>query len=468
MPLSIPAELLQNAGLSSSFIAHFCLFFSILLSWTLVCGALFNRLFRLPTIAGHIISGILLGPSLINIAHFPLFAEPITMLDTTTNTIYSLLASDLHLFCILLISSAFTVSFLLWMAGHETDLKDIAQVGGIAVLAGTLGALLPILIIGGVLYYCLPYYTFTTLEATGLGLIFSATSVSIPVAMLYAGHKMHLKSSKATLGAAIVDDIVAVILLSFFFLAAQSGFFADCMRENSPLLLCGHNKTILESLGYLMLSLVILIGIGYYIVRPGIQRLATYQQPSLMAPIATSIMFLYFSFAELFGGLAGITGAYFAGLFHRMGDTQHHAATIIVPFVNTILLPIFLGSIGLQVNIRLLHVFDWILVLILLSLAIISKLAACFISTTLSNALTSSASQNRWTALESYLFGSAMIARGEVGLVIATILHGSHIITADKYVIAIVVILLTTIATPIMLALGFSRLDTVESTPPTP
>lgn len=65
----------------------------------------------------------------------------------------------------------------------------------------------------------------------------------------------------------------------------------------------------------------------------------------------------------------------------------------------------------------------------------------------------------QWSALESYLFGSSMVARGEVGLVIATILNGAHIISPDQYVMSIVVIVLTTIAAPIMLAFGFHQLD---------
>jgi hypothetical protein len=74
-----------------------------------------------------------------------------------------------------------------------------------------------------------------------------------------------------------------------------------------------------------------------------------------------------------------------------------------------------------------------------------------------------SRSKDTWSLLESYIFGAAMVARGEVGLVIATILYGSHIIAQSQYVIAVVVIVLTTIATPIMLAAGFARLEAGES-----
>jgi Kef-type K+ transport system membrane component KefB len=140
-----------------------------------------------------------------------------------------------------------------------------------------------------------------------------------------------------------------------------------------------------------------------------------------------------------------------------MGDHRHAAEKVISPFVNAFLLPIFLGSIGLQLDVRLLNGSDWLLVLLLLVIAIISKLVGCWMATALSNRFAHKDSY-RWTSLDTYLFGSSMVARGEVGLVVSTILFGAGIIQPAHYVIAIVVIVLTTVATPIMLAQGFERL----------
>lgn len=457
MGATIPAPLLQSAGLNAVFVAKFCLFFAAIFAWLLACSTLLERLFHIPVIAGQIIAGILLGPSGIDIANISFFAYPYTVVDSLTSQAYTVLSSDLFVFFIFLISSALTVSYLLWIAGHETDIKDIVKVGPVAVCAGVLGALLPIIIIAGVFYLLVPGYADSVVGLVGLGLIFSATSVSIPVAMLFAAHKMHLKSSKATLGAAIIDDIVAVILLSLFFVSVQSGFWGDIALGAHG----GHGSSLLSSVGYLVAGLAAILGVGYWVIRPFVEWLKTHHSSYFVTPVAHIIMLTYFGFAELFGGLAGITGAYFAGLFHRLGDHKHDAQKIIAPFVNTILLPLFLGSIGLQLNIRILSLFDWVLVLLLLVLAIVSKLVGCFISTGLSNML--SRSKETWSVLESYIFGAAMVARGEVGLVIATILYGSHIIAQSQYVIAVVVIVLTTIATPIMLAAGFSRLEAGES-----
>ena len=207
--LTIPAGLLVTAGLSPAFVAQFALFIALILMWTIAWGKFFKKLCGLPVIAGRIIAGILLGPSLFNISGISFFAQPLLLLDRLTGQLYSLASYDIMLFTVLLISSALTVSYLLWIAGHETDLQDIFSIGPVAVAAGILGALLPIVMIAAPLYYgCCGEWS--AVQAIGMGLIFAATSVSIPVAMLFAYNKMHLKSSKAALGAAVVDDIFEV------------------------------------------------------------------------------------------------------------------------------------------------------------------------------------------------------------------------------------------------------------------
>jgi len=371
-----------------------------------------------------------------------------------TGNIYTIPAAETFIFVIVLLSSSLTVSYLMWIAGHETDVHDIIKIGLTAVSAGFFGAVVPIAMTVGVLHYGLTL-DWSLIQLIGLGLIFSATSVSIPVAMLFTYNKMHLKSSKATLGAAVIDDILAVILLSMFFMSLQSGVFG----EIEGLVMPNHADTLLGALVYMLVSFSVMFLTGYWVIPPLIRWLREQHHSHLIAPVANGVMLIYFAFAELVGGLAGITGAYFAGLFHRMGDTKHHAEKVISPFVNALLLPLFLGSIGLQLNIRLLCLDEWGLVLLLLCVAIISKLLSCWMATASSNLL-GRRSTHRWHPLETYLFGSSMVARGEVGLVIATILHGSGVVTPNQYVIAVVVIVLTTIVAPIMLALGFAQLDT--------
>lgn len=452
---SIPEGVLLSNGLSTAFVAKFSLFIAILLLWTILVGKILKAFVNCPIIAGQIIGGILIGPSFLNILGWDILREPLKVFDVTSHQAYALASSDLFLFFVLLISSALTVSYLLWIAGHETDIRDIFHVGVTATTAGLLGAIMPIGLCIIAAYYMLG--SFSLIQAIAMGLIFSATSVSIPITMLVSQRKMHLKSSKATLGAAIIDDIFSVILLSIFFIAVQAGTFGDF----TGLMHVAHNTTIAEAMVYMLVSFAVIFFTGYFVIPPIVSWLKKHHSSYLLTSFANGSMLLYFSFAELIGGLAGITGAFFAGLFHRIGDNRHQAEKTITPFVRSLLLPLFLGSIGLQVNIMSLNRFQWLSVGVLLGAAILSKMIACACATSLSN-ISGRRITDRWTMLDTYLFGSSMVARGEVGLVISTILRGSQIISADQYVIAIVVIVLTTIMTPLMLAIGFHQLNLIS------
>lgn len=451
--LSIPEGALISSGLNPQFVAHCSLFLAALLLWTTIIGKLLKITFRLPVIAGQIIGGILLGPSFLDIKSLKVFSGPMIAFDWATQELYTIAASDMFVFFVLLLSAVLTVPYLLWIAGHETDIKDILKVGITAVSAGLLGAIIPILMTVIGVYYGLSG-SFTLVQAIGLGLVLSATSVSIPIAMFFAQNKMHLKTSKATLGAAIIDDIAAVIALSVFFIYLQSGAFGTMSNVD-----VGHHAgSLFQAIVYMFISFAVIFFTGYFVIPPVLRLLKRFGLSHLIASAANGVMFLYFSFAELIGGLSGITGAYFAGLFHRMGDDRHQAEKTISPFVNAVLLPLFLGSIGLQVDITLLSGQQWAIVSFLLVIAIVSKLVGCYLATWVSN-ISKRRGKNRWSLLEGFLFGSSMVARGEVGLVIATILHGSWVLSHEVYIMAVVVIVLTTIASPIMLSIGFSVFD---------
>ncbi|MFC1894403.1 cation:proton antiporter [Candidatus Dependentiae bacterium] len=449
---TIYIENLSQNGINATFAAKFTLFISVVLLTTLLVGKLFKRLFKLPIVAGQIIGGIILGPSLINIKNINFFVSPLEFVDVAKHQIYQIASSDLFFFFILLISSALTVAYLLWLAGHETDIADMAKVGLESTLGGILGAILPILIVAFSVFFFLDSgYAFAT--AIGIGIIFSPTSVSIPVAMLISQNKMNLRSSKATMGAAIVDDILAVILFSFFIVMLQGGLLGKihCLK------CVGHSTGIFSSILYMLLSFFMMFLFGRYFIVYITKALRNLRLSHILPTFATIIMLSFFSLSELVGGLAGITGAYFAGFFHRMGDTRHKAVRAISPFVNTVLLPIFLGSIGMQVNITILRPIDWLVVFVILFAAVFSKMIGCNITTLFSN-LFAKDKEKKWSFLESYLFGSSMVARGEVSLVIATILKSTCLMTSNQYVICVSVIVLTTITSPIMMALGFNKL----------
>ena len=310
----IPSGMLLTAGMDPAFIARFCLFVATLLSGSVIVGKLLKYCLQLPMIAGYIIGGIVLGPSLLNVARWSVFAQQQSMTLHGSELAMSVISSDLFTFCIMVISAAFTVSYLLWIAGHETEIQDIVHVGVSALTAGVLGAVLPIAMVAVLMLY--GFSGWSDMQSIALGLIFAATSVSIPVAMLFSYNKMHLRSSKATLGAAVIDDIVAVILVSIFFLAVQSGIFS---HKGGAAVSAHHGTSVTQALGAMGIAFAAIVLFGYCIIPFCIRLLKRLSYGNLIPLIATLIMLGYFAFAEIVGGLAGITGAYFAGLFHTMG-----------------------------------------------------------------------------------------------------------------------------------------------------
>lgn len=439
----VPQGMLLQAALDAHFITQLVLFLACILGGALLVGKILYYVFRLPVIAGQIIGGILLGPTGINIADWFLFGVKTS--DCGSATCYTFITADLALFFLLAVSAVLTVPSLLWLAGHETDIRELIGVGLTAFIAGFLGAVLPIIGIGSLLYFCFSS-AWNLSQSIGMGLVFSATSVSISVALLLSYGKMHTRSAKVTLGAAVIDDIIAVIFLSLFMIMGSSGFFGPELANLSH---DGESASLLAAIVRVFGVLFLLVFVGYFMVRPFVFWIEKKKLYYLMAPVATGVMFLFFVLSELVGHLAGITGAYFAGLFHRMGDVHHRAEKVISPFVQMVLLPFFLGSIGLQVNMRILTMHDLFMIGLILIIAIVTKYMGCIAAMIMNNRC--GHNQKMWEWVEMKLFGASMIARGEVGLVVASLLFGAHIFSLQQYIIAIVGVVLTTVVTPLLL-----------------
>ena len=136
----IPQGLLP-AAITPALVAQFSLFVALLLAWVLICGKIGKMVLHVPTIASQIIAGILLGPSCLHIAAWPIFSSSIVIADVADTYLFT--SVDLFIVVIMFISASWTVAYLLWIAGHETDMHDMYQIGLIAVLSGIFGALFP-------------------------------------------------------------------------------------------------------------------------------------------------------------------------------------------------------------------------------------------------------------------------------------------------------------------------------------
>ncbi len=170
---------------------HFLGELILILLTTLLLGQLFARL-NMPAVIGQLLSGILLGPAILN--------------WVTPNNIVSLF-------------SEFGVILLMFLAGLESDLDLLKKYFKLSFTVASVGVILPVIFMGAASYF----FGMKPLEALFIGIVFAATSVSISVVVLQEAHQLHTRAGTAILGAAVVDDILAVVVLSLFTTFSHEG-----------------------------------------------------------------------------------------------------------------------------------------------------------------------------------------------------------------------------------------------------
>ena len=258
-------------------------------------------------------------------------------------------------------------------------------------------------------------------------MIFSATSVSISVAVLREFKRLDSREGATILGAAVADDIIGVIMLSIM-ISMINGSRGG--HTNMPL-------------GLALLLQVLFFGGTYLVVRwlaPYLmhlsERLLTVAAPSVMA------MIICLGMAALadYVGLSGAVGSFFAGI--AVANT-HRKETIdrsFIPIGYALFIPLFFVSVGLNMrfdNIQRSFVF----VIVMTILACLTKLVGCGAGAKLSG----------FNLPSSYVVGSGMVARGEMALITAQIGYEAHLMSSMYYSDVITVIILATVLAPFML-----------------
>lgn len=170
---------------------HFLGQLILILLTTVLLGQLFAR-FNMPAVIGQLLSGILLGPAILN------WVKP--------NDIISLF-------------SEFGVILLMFLAGLESDLNLLKKYFKLSFTVATVGVILPVVFMG----LASMAFGMKFLEALFIGIVFAATSVSISVVVLQEANQLHTRAGSAILGAAVVDDILAVVVLSLFTTFSHEG-----------------------------------------------------------------------------------------------------------------------------------------------------------------------------------------------------------------------------------------------------
>ena len=388
-----------------------------------MAGALANRIHQ-PSVFGEILVGLILGPTVLNVLAWPVFAPPadaagVPLID---------LVRDLAQVGVLL---------LMFVAGLETDLVMMRHVGKVAFWSAFGGVVLP-MVFGAItaVSFGLPLYW----EAIFIGAILTATSVSISAQTLLEIGALRTREGSTILGAAVIDDVMGIIVLSLVVaLAKASG--------------TGFNWGELGIVVVRVTLFFIAAIAARHLLTPTLRWASTLGVSQAVLSAGVVIMFLYAWAAEYVGAVAAITGAYLAGVLIAQTDFKKEIDAGIHPLTYSIFVPLFFISIGLEANGRELGAratFTVVLVLV----AIVAKAIGCGAFARLFG----------FSATESVRVGVGMISRGEVGLIVAGYGLANGLIGSDVFSASVLMVLVTTMVTPPLMRLVFPRHAFVPAT----
>lgn len=315
------------------------------------------------------------------------------------------------------------VIILMFIAGLESDLSLLKKYLKPAIIVAVMGMLLPIVVMG----VAADLYGMQWFESLFIGVIFSATSVSISVAVLREYQQLDSKEGATILGAAVADDIGGVILLSIL-ISMMNGQGGKEQTMSLPMIL---GLQILFFGGtYLLVR-----WLAPYLMHTS-DRLQTIASPAVMA------MILCLGMAALADAvhLSGAVGSFFAGI--AVANTKHRKMinSNFEPIGYAIFIPVFFVNVGLSM--RFDHFMDSLVFIVIMTiLAVVTKLVGCG----------SGAKITGFNLKSSYIIGSGMIARGEMSLITAQIGFQSHLLSEKYYSDVITVIVLATILAPFIL-----------------
>jgi len=385
-----------------------------------------------PAVFGEILIGLVLGPTVLNVLGLPLFLPGVE--GEAGHATLAAIMRDL---------SEIGVLLLMFVAGLETDLHEMRRVGRVAFWSAFGGVVLPLA--GGAAIasaFGFPLYW----DGIFIGTILTATSVSISAQTLLEIGALRSREGATILGAAVIDDVMGIILLSLVVA------FATASRSGSGVDLAQIGLVALRIVVYFALAIV--AGRGLRPVLAWATRLPV-SQGVLSAAIVIAMIYAWA--AEYVGAVAAITGAYVAGVLMAQTPFKKEIDSGIHPLAYSMFVPVFFIGIGLQANGRALG--DQVAFTVaLVAVAIVAKAVGCALLA-------------RWcgfTNQQSLRVGVGMISRGEVGLIVAGYGLSHGLINTEVFSASVIVVLATTMVTPPLLRLVFPRrtpaLGTVEET----
>lgn len=379
---------------------------------------LVTRKFKMPQVVGALAAGLILGPAMLNVLQETDFITKLSEVG---------------------------VIVLMFTAGLETDIQELKNTGKASFVIALIGVLVPL---GGG-FALAHFFNNEAIAGPGaniflqnifIGIILTATSVSISVETLKEMGKLNTRAGNAILGAAIIDDILGIVALTVVTSLADS------------------SVNIVVVLLKIVAFFIVSAGGGFlfYVLFKKFQ--ARYQKDMRRFVILAFVFCLLLSYcAEQFFGVADITGAFIAGMVISNTEHSKYIAARFETFSYIFLSPIFFASIGLKVSLPDMTGSIILFSVLLVIVAILTKIVGCGFG----------AKMCKFTNHESIQIGAGMVSRGEVALIVATKGAALGLMSSVFFGPVIIMVVATTIVAPILLKLAF-RNDKGGDTPVPP
>ncbi len=379
---------------------------AIILLLTKFLGLVSGRI-RLPQVVGALLAGIVLGPIALN------------LISLDSSPVLSAL-------------SEIGVVVLMFSAGLETDIGEMKKCGLASMIIALCGVIVPL--VGGAAVAFAFGIADPTLQAGELlqdvfvGVVLTATSVSITVETLKEMGKLSTRAGNAILGAALIDDVLGIIALTIITSLADPNVNIGI--------------TLLKILLFFVFA--ILVGVAmHYVLNIWMKRTTYNLRRYAIVSFAICLIFAYV--AEEVFGVANITGAFVAGLVISGVSKTNYIERRINTLSYMLLSPIFFASIGLKVTLPGMSANILIFSLVLLVVAVITKIVGCGLG----------AKMCKYTTSESVQIGIGMISRGEVALIVADKGLSLGLLSSSVFGPIVIMVMVTTIITPVLLKLAF-------------
>lgn len=392
-----------------------------------------TRKIGLPQVVGMILAGLLIGPALFS--QMPVgFSGIINPSEAEMNVLDSF--------------SQIGVIFILFSSGLETDFKELRRVGTAATAIAVAGVVVPVLLGAAAALMFMGGLgeaadTGKLMNALFIGTILSATSVGITVETLRELGKLNTRMGTTVLGAAIIDDVLGILLLSVITGINGGGSILT---------------TLLKTVGFFFFCCVT----GYILRNLFRWLIRTYPHKRRTSIFAFVMCFLYAYFAEEYFDIAAITGAYMAGLMlSGLDDTPFVDRKVIVSGY-MIFTPMFFAHIGISADFSDFRLSGLLFALVFVFLGIVGKIVGCGLT----------ARAFRYNPRDSVTIGCGMIARGEVALAVYAAgesliyFRDGKLAGIDPLVSTIFLIVISSILCPVFLKMMFrGNTDVGHGTP---